>query len=315
MKILLARTRDRWASANFSALEVVGLVMMAVVLFLTVFGPLIAPHPTETANAADRLLAPSWEHPFGTDQHGLDVFSRVLAAPRTDVVIAVLATAISAVVGSVLGAVAGWLEGDARRLKAWLAEGILRCLDVVQAFPVFIFAMVLVAIRGPGVTNIVLAAAFVNMPVFLRLVRSELLSLKQRPFAEAARVIGATDARIAFRHLLPNALPPVMVQISVTVGFTILLTAGLSFVGAGIAPPRPELGNMIATGASFMITGQWWASMFPGIALGMTVFAFGIAGETVGRLLEPTATHAHHLEDAVTSTAVGQLTEQEARDA
>ncbi|GAB6986204.1 ABC transporter permease [Nocardioides pyridinolyticus] len=306
--------RQWWRGANFSRLEIVGLTMLAVVLFLTVFGPMIAPYPTESADSADRLLAPSLAHPFGTDQHGLDVFSRVLAAPRTDVLIAVVATALSAVVGSGLGAIAGLFEGNSRRSKAWLSEGILRVLDVVQAFPVFIFAMVLVAVRGPGLVNIVIAAAFVNMPVFLRLVRGELLSLRERPFAEAARVIGCTDLRIAFRHMLPNALPPVMVQISVTVGFTILLTAGLSFVGAGIAPPTPELGNMIATGASFMITGQWWASMFPGLALGLTVFAFGIGGETVGRLLQPGGmARPATFEDAAVGTIAPALTEPERR--
>lgn len=286
-KTPISRLRGWWHAARLSRLEIVGLTMLAVVLILTVCGPWIAPHPTEAANSADRLLTPSWKHPFGTDQNGLDVFSRVLASPRTDVLIAIAATLISTVVGCFLGAIAGLFEGNNLRSKAWLSEAILRILDVIQAFPVFIFAMVLVAIRGPGLENIILAAAFVNTPVFLRLVRGELLSLRGRPFAEAARVAGCSDLRIAVRHMLPNALPPVMVQVSVTVGFTILLTAGLSFVGAGVAPPTPELGSMIATGASLMISGQWWPSMFPGIALGLTVFAFGVAGETAGRLLQP----------------------------
>lgn len=284
---VLATLRRWYKSANFSRLEVFGLVMLAIILFLAAFGPAIAPHPTETANPPERLLSPSLAHWLGTDQNGMDVFSRILAAPRTDVVIAVIATALSVAIGAPLGVIAGYFEGSQRRSASWLSEGILRLLDVIQAFPVFIFAMVLVAIRGASMTNIILAAAFVNMPTFLRLVRGEILSLRQRPFAEAARAIGGSDLRIAFKHLLPNALPPVAVQISVTVGFTILLTAGLSFVGAGISPPTPELGSMISTGAKFMISGQWWPSLFPGIALGLIVFTFGIVGETIGRLVQP----------------------------
>jgi peptide/nickel transport system permease protein len=277
-----------WISgAGFSRLEIFGLVMLALILFLAVFGPAIAPHPTETANPPERLLAPSMDHWLGTDQNGMDVFSRILAAPRTDVLIAVIATFLSVIIGAPLGVVAGYFEGSRRRALSWLSEGILRLLDVLQAFPVFIFAMVLVAIRGASMTNIILAAAFVNMPTFLRLVRGEMLSLRGRPFAEAARAIGGSDMRIAFRHLLPNALPPVAVQMSVTVGFTILLTAGLSFVGAGISPPTPELGSMISAGAKFMISGQWWPSLFPGIALGLIVFTFGLVGETIGRLVQP----------------------------
>jgi peptide/nickel transport system permease protein len=283
----LGVVRDWIGRANFSTLEKFGLVMLAIILFLAVFGPAIAPHATETANTPERLLSPSADHWLGTDQNGMDVFSRILAAPRTDVLIAVIATALSVVIGAPLGVIAGYFEGGERKSLAWLSEGILRLLDVIQAFPVFIFAMVLVAVRGASMTNIIVAAAFVNMPTFLRLVRGEILSLRQRPFAEAARAIGGSDMRIAFRHLLPNALPPVAVQISVTVGFTILLTAGLSFVGAGISPPTPELGSMISTGAKFMISGQWWPSLFPGVALGLIVFTFGIVGETIGRLIQP----------------------------
>lgn len=283
----LVALRNWIKGANFSRLEIFGLVMLAIILFLAAFGPAIAPHPTETANPPERLMPPSMAHWFGTDQNGMDVLSRILAAPRTDVVIAVVATFLSVAIGAPLGVIAGYFEGSRRRSASWLSEGILRLLDVLQAFPVFIFAMVLVAIRGASLTNIILAAAFVNMPTFLRLVRGEILSLKQRPFAEAARAIGSSDLRIAFKHLLPNALPPVAVQISVTIGFTILLTAGLSFVGAGVSPPTPELGSMISSGAKFMMSGQWWASLFPGIALGLIVFTFGLFGETIGRIVQP----------------------------
>jgi peptide/nickel transport system permease protein len=257
------------------------------ILALAAIGPLIAPYPTQTASPPTRLHPPSGVHWLGTDENGMDIFSRILAAPRIDVVVALLATAISVGVGAPLGVIAGYFERNRRLVASIVGEAILRLLDVIQAFPVFILAMVLVAIRGASTMNIVAAVAFVNMPVFLRLVRSEVLGLKERTYAEAARAVGNSDLQVGFKHVLPNAWPPIVVQVSVTVGFAILLTAGLSFVGAGISPPAPELGAMISSGAKFMITGQWWISLFPGIALGLIVFAFGVVGETLGRLLQP----------------------------
>jgi peptide/nickel transport system permease protein len=187
---------------------------------------------------------------------------------------------------------AGYFENSRRRSASILGEGILRILDVIQAFPVFILAMVLVAVRGASTENIIIAIAFVNMPVFLRISRAEILSLRERPFAEAAQSVGATDRSIAFRHLLPNAFPPLIAQISATMGFAILLTAGLSFVGAGVSPPTPELGSMVSTGAQSMIIGIWWPSLFPGIALGIVVFSFAAAGEALAHLLEPHSSDA-----------------------
>jgi peptide/nickel transport system permease protein len=222
----------------------------------------------------------------------MDILSRIIAAPRVDVSVAFISISIAVVVGTSLGVFAGFFEGSRRRVAALLGETILRLLDVIQAFPVFILAMVLVAIRGASTENIIIAVGFVNMPVFLRIARAELLSLRQRPFAEAARSIGARDRSIAFRHLLPNAFPPLIAQISATMGFAILLTAGLSFVGAGVNPPTPELGGMISTGAGSMIIGQWWPSLFPGIALGLVVFSFAEAGEALAHLLEPHSTDA-----------------------
>lgn len=261
-------------------------ISMFFILVMTVFGPSLAPQPTETASPSNRLLSPSFTHFFGTDSNGMDVFSRVLASFRVDVSIAVIATAISVIVGSALGVLIAQFEtsGSESRVGRLFAEIALRCLDVIQAFPVFIFAMVLVAIRGASLTNIVAAVAFVNLPVFIRLVRSEVISLQNQPYAEAAVAVGNSHFRLGYRHLLPNAVPAVVVQVSVTVGFAILLTAGLSFVGAGVNPPTPELGAMIANGGRFLITGQWWPAVFPGFFLAYTVFTFGLFGETFGRI-------------------------------
>jgi len=259
------------------------------IIVITVIGPWIAPFPTETASPGTRLMPPGPVYWLGTDENGIDILSRILAAPRTDVVIAVTATLLSLLIGSPLGILVGLLETSGRGRSSTMAEGFMRLLEVIQAFPVFVFAMVLVAVFGGTITNIIAAVAFVNMPVFLRLARAEVLSLRQRPFAEAAIAVGNTQMGLGFKHLLPNATPTLVVQISVTVGFAILLTAGLSFVGAGVRPPTPELGNMIASGSRYLIIGQWWPAIFPGLALGLIVFSFGVMGEILNKALEPRA--------------------------
>jgi peptide/nickel transport system permease protein len=280
-----ARVRQVWSGLSTFQRVIFGAFL--IILFLAACGPELAPLSTVIADPTQRLAPPGLKHLFGTDENGIDVFSRLLAAPRTDVTIALVATALSVAIGAGLGVFAGYFEGSTRRWLHWSSEIGLRFLDILQAFPVFILAMVLVAVRGTGPMNVLFAVAFVNFPVFLRLVRSEVLSLRERPFAEAARAIGNSDFGVCFRHLLPNAWPNVLVQVSVTVGFAILLTAGLSFVGAGVSPPTPELGSMIASGAKFMILGQWWVVMFPGLMLGFIVFTFAMMGEIMGRFLEP----------------------------
>jgi peptide/nickel transport system permease protein len=299
---LMSTGRSSWRRlAALPRIELFGLIAVAVLLVLAVIGPLITPYPTETADPANRLLPPSGAHWFGTDENGIDILSRIIAAPRVDVSVAFIAIFFAVVIGTTLGVFAGYFEGSRRRVAALLGETILRLLDVIQAFPVFILALVLVAVRGAATENIILAVGFVNMPVFLRIARAELLSLRRRPYAEAAQSIGARDRSIAFRHLLPNALPPLIAQISATMGFAILLTAGLSFVGAGVSPPTPELGSMISTGSGSMIIGLWWPSLFPGIALGLVVFSFAEAGEALAHLLEP------HSADAVGMAARGEV--------
>ena len=263
------------------------LIVFVLVLIIAAIGPFVAPYPPTFADPLQRLVSPNVAHPFGTDENGIDVLSRLIAAPRTDVLIAVIATTLSVAIGAPLGVVAGYFEGADRRAMRWISEGTLRLLDVIQAFPVFILAMVLVAIRGTGPVNVVFAVAFVNFPVFLRLVRSEILSLREHPYAEAAVALGNSELGVGFKHLLPNAWPTVLVQVSVTIGFAVLLTAGLSFVGAGVSPPTPELGAMIASGAKFMILGQWWVAMFPGLLLGLIVFTFAVMGDIAGKLMEP----------------------------
>ena len=264
----------------------IGLVIVSISFFLAVFGPYIGPYPTETALPGPPLQPPSFQHVMGTDVSNMDIFSRVIAAPRIDLTIALVSTAIAFSLGLVLGVISGFFAtgtGPAR----FASEIIMRGADIIQAFPVFIFALALVGFRGPGAINVIAALAFLNIPFFLRITRGAVLQVRERPFIEAARCAGNSEWRIAFFHILPNALTPPVANISPTIGFSILLTSGLSFVGAGVPVPTPEWGSMIAIGAPNMMTGQWWTALFPGLALGITVFGFALAGDGLKEFLDP----------------------------
>lgn len=273
---------DMWGQlpeyARSHPLFLVGLAIVAAALFLAAFGPLVSPYDPERADAAAVLQPPGRAHWFGTDESGLDVFSRVIAAPRVDVAIALAATLVSLTLGSVIGLLATYFEGRAGAL-------VMRAADVVQAFPLFVLAMILVTTSGRSLVALVFVIAFLNVPIFIRLMRSQVLALKHRAFVEGARAVGNSELVIAFRHVLPNALEPGLIQASVTLGFAILLTAGLSFIGAGVTPPTPEWGSMIASGAAGITRNQWWPSVFPGIAMSVTVFGFATVAEGLREVL------------------------------
>jgi peptide/nickel transport system permease protein len=256
----------------------VGVVIVGINLILAALGPIIAPYDPQATGVGPSLVGPSLSHPFGTDQVGMDIFSRVIAAPRTDLTIAVCAVAISVVIGVLLGLVAA----TAGRL---VTGSIMRFADVAQSLPVFITAMALVAFSGQNVRNVVIALGFVLAPQFLRLTRNQALLVKSRPYVEAARVAGTPARRVLLRHVLPNSIGPSVVHASVLVGFSILLTSGLSFIGAGVREPTPEWGSMIASAAPNFITGSWWTSVFPGVALAVTVMGWALLGEQLARML------------------------------
>lgn len=272
-----------------------GCAIVVLALVLMVAGPWLAPwdpgRPTDAVAQPPPALADVpgllWAiltgathepiHWFGTDAAGLDVFSRVLAAPRTDVAIAVGANVLSLVVGTLLGLLAGTSSGLAGGL-------VMRISDLVQAFPVFITGMILVTLAGRSNLTIVLTLALLYTPIYVRLTRSEVVTQARRGFVDASRALGRGGAFIALRHVLPNALAPSLIQASVTIGFAILMTAGLSFVGAGVRPPAPEWGLMIAAGADQLVQEEWWPSVFPGLAISLTVFGFAAFGNGLERL-------------------------------
>lgn len=257
-----------------------GIAIIAAVLLLGLFAPYVSSYHPETAYPGQGRLPPGAEHLFGTDETGMDIFSRCVHAIRIDVFIGVAGTLLSLLIGIPLGLVAGYYEN-------LLGEVVMRLADLVQAFPVFILAMALVAIMGNNVQNILFAIAFLNIPIYLRFVRSEVLTLKKRPFVEAARCAGMSDARIMFVELLPNSVRSALVQASVNIGAAILLTAGLSFIGAGVNVPTPEWGSMISIGAPLIISGQWWSAFFPGVSIAFTVLGFALFGDFLRGYLDP----------------------------
>jgi len=258
-----------------------GAVIVAVALLLAMIGPLIAPYDPTTAIPGDQLQPPSLRHLMGTDGNGMDVFSRVIASPRTDLTIAILGTLGAIAVGIPLGLVAGYYRG-------FLSELLMRVSDIVQSFPVFILGMALVVVTGQEIRNVVYVVAIVNCPIYVRLVRGQVLFLRERPFIEAARVLGARDSWLIREHIFPNAIGPVVANASITIGWAILLTAGLSFIGAGVRVPTPEWGSMIAVGAKNIYTGEWWPSVFPGVALALTVLGFALLGEAMVQMTDST---------------------------
>ena len=261
-----------------------GLVFMVCLVAVT--APWIAPYPPETANAAEYLQAPSLRHWLGTDAVGMDIFSRIIYAPRYDLTIALAATLLAAVLGSSLGAIVGYYQ-EGGGLSSLVAAFVIRASDVLQAFPFFVFAIAVVAVIGQSIQSVVIAIAFVNTPIYLRLMRSQVLSVRRMRYIEAAYIGGVSDAGILIKHVIPNSMAPVLAHLSVNIGWSVLLAAGLSFIGAGVEAPTPEWGLMIAMGFQNIVTGQWWPSVFPGIALAVTVFGFALIGSSVEVILDP----------------------------
>lgn len=259
-----------------------GFIIVVGSILLIFFGSSIAPYEAEKAMPGFERLPPSLDHLFGTDAVGMDIFSRVLAAARIDVSIALLGTFLSVLIGIPIGLLIGYYPSI-------ISEAVARLADLIQAFPVFVLAMVLVTIRSGDVINIIFAIAFVNAPIYMRLMRSQTLELKNKPYIEASICAGSSDSNIIYRHILPNGLAPVFAQATVNLGWAILLTSGISFIGAGVKPPTAEWGLMVAMGANEIILGEWWTSLFPGLAIAITVLGYALFGEAVQGFMNPLA--------------------------
>ncbi len=254
--------------------------LFILLVAIALFGPWISPYNPLATDAMHALAPPSTAHWFGTDAVGRDILSRIIAATRLDLGIAFAAVVLSFAVGALSGLAAGYFGG-------WTERAVGRIADTIMAFPLFVLAMGIVAALGNTVANIVYATAIINMPLYARVARAEASVLRQAGFVEAARLGGNGEMRILLAQVLPNTMPLLAVQMSLTMGYAILNAAGLSFIGLGISPPTPEWGIMVAEGASNIISGEWWVALFPGLALMLAVFCFNLLGDGLRDMIDP----------------------------
>ncbi|MDB2683813.1 ABC transporter permease [Alphaproteobacteria bacterium] len=255
-------------------------LMLFFFLITAILGPYLVPYDPLETNAKIALQPPSIEHLFGTDNLGRDVFSRVIVATRLDLTISVLAVLMSFIIGSVLGTIAGYWGG-------WLDVFLSRFLDTIMAFPLFVLAMGIVAALGNTIENIIYATAIINIPFYARLVRAEVNIRREASFVHAAKMAGNSEFNILAIHIFPNTLPPMMVQVSLNLGWAILNAAGLSFIGLGVRPPTPEWGIMVAEGANYIVSGEWWLALFPGLWLMLAVLTFNLLGDGLRDIFDP----------------------------
>jgi peptide/nickel transport system permease protein len=264
----------------------VPLLILAVTVFLAAAGDLVAPHSPVAINPREGERPPAfvrggtWTYPLGTDRQGRDVLSRVMVGTRYSIAVAVTVTLLGGLFGSAIGTLAGYRGG-------WLDTLLMRGVDASLTFPGILLALVLVASLGPGFWVVVIVLAFGVWPRFSRLVRAEVLALKQRDFVALARVAGARGAYITWSHILPNTLNSIVVLATLQVGWAIVIEATLGFLGVGIPPPTPTWGNIVADGRTY-IASAWWISVFPGIAITVVVLAFNMVGDWLRDVLDPT---------------------------
>jgi peptide/nickel transport system permease protein len=260
-------------------LVAVGLTITIGWVVLAVCGPWVVPYDPLQGEARLAAAPPSLAHPFGMDKYGRDVLARVVAGGRYDLFIATVAVGLALVAGTAIGSVSGFIGGTVDTL-------LMRLIDMVLAFPSFVLALVFVAVLGPTLDVLVVALSLRFIPMYARLVRSEMLSEKLKEYAQAARAIGCSDTRLIFRHLLPNALGPIVTQSTMNLSWAILNAAGLSFLGLGVQPPTPEWGVMISEGAPYIVSGHWWMSFFPGVALILMTAGFTLIGDGINARAE-----------------------------
>ena len=260
-------------------LNVLALLLVSLVIFLAIFGNWLTPYPPLELNLSHRLIHPSWAHPFGTDDLGRDLLSRVIAGARISLQVALLVLSIASVVGFVVGSVAGFLGG-------WVDEILMRVTDLFLAFPALVLAVAIAATLGPSLTNTMIALTTVYWPWYARLIRAQVLSLREREFILASICLGSSTPGLILRHILPNVIPILITQITIDIGYVILSTAGLSFLGLGAQPPAPEWGATILASRSYMRE-SWWFPTFPGLALALTVLGFNLLGDGLRDYLDP----------------------------
>jgi peptide/nickel transport system permease protein len=256
-----------------------GLVVLSLLGFSAVFADLVAPYSPIQIKMPDRLRAPSWQHPLGTDDFGRDVLSRIIHGSRISLEVGAIAVGIAVGVGVALGVTAGYTGSKVDSV-------IMRVMDIVLAFPAILLAIAIMAILGPSTANVMIAIGIVYIPIFARVVRGSTLHVKAQEYVEAARAMGASDLRIIRRHVLPGTIDTVIVQVSLSLAFAILAEAALSFLGLGTQPPTPSWGSMLSSGREW-IERALWLTVFPGLAIFATVLALNVIGDGLRDALDP----------------------------
>jgi peptide/nickel transport system permease protein len=265
-----------------NSLTTAAAIVVLLLIIIAILAPVIAPYPEHAlgeANPSQKLLPPSTKYLFGTDELGRDIFSRIIYGTRISLQIGVLAVGLSIIIGVPLGLIAGYFGG-------LLDEIIMRITDMFLSFPPLLLAIAIAAFLGPSLTNTMIAIAISWWPWYTRLMRSQAITVRERPFVMAADAIGTTKSKIIVSHILPNSLAPMIVQASMDFGTVLLTSAGLSFLGLGAQPPTPEWGLMLSTSRTYFMT-AWWYSMFPGMFIFITVLVFNLLGDGLREIFDP----------------------------
>ncbi|MGL4629026.1 nickel transporter permease [Cetobacterium sp.] len=272
---------ELWKNLKRNKMALFGLVILVIIVLLALFADQIANYDQVVIkqNLRMRLKPPSSAHWLGTDEFGRDIFARLVHGARVSLKVGILAVGIAIVIGGFLGAIAGYYGGK-------LDNIIMRVMDIFLAVPSILLAIAIVSALGPNLLNLMIAVSISSIPRYARIVRASVLSIRDQEFIEAARAIGASDARIIFRHIIPNSLAPVIVQGTLGVANAILSTAGLSFIGLGIQPPAPEWGSMLSGGRQYLRY-AWWVTTFPGVSIMITILSLNLLGDGLRDALDP----------------------------
>lgn len=271
--------RDFWKRFSANRFAAAGLAVIVALFVLSFSAAFLTPYHPDAIDAWHVLLPPSSEHWFGTDELGRDVLTRVIFGARVSLKVGFVAVGIAVLIGTVVGLIAGFYGG-------WVDALLMRLVDIMLCFPTFFLILAVIAMLEPSIWYIMVIIGLTGWMGVARLVRAEVLSLKSRDFVLAARVLGASDRRIIFRHILPNALSPVLVSATLGVAGAILTESALSFLGIGVQPPTPSWGNILTSGKDY-IEFAWWLSLFPGVAILVTVLSYNIVGEGIRDALDP----------------------------
>lgn len=274
-----SRLAETWRRLCKNKLAVVSLCIIVLLLFLVIFGPLIAPYPYAQQDSEVPFAGPSAQHLLGTDKLGRDMLSRLIIGARQSLAMGVVAVAIAAILGIIIGAAAGFYGG-------WLENVIMRFLDIYQSIPMFLLCVSLAAILGPSLRNSIIAIGISMIPNYARIMRASVLTVREKEFVEAARAINARDRNLIWGHIIPNAMAPVIVEITMGIGTAILNGAALSFMGLGAQPPLPEWGAMISEARS-VLRDHPTLALYPGVCIMLTVLSFNLIGDGLRDALDP----------------------------